>query len=157
VTGTPRGIGLRTAVPADIDAILEVEHRPEYAAYIMQWSRDRYDELLADPAHRVIVAEGTDGFAGYVILSGIGSPSVQLERIAIREQGRGHGRAVLQELFDLVYGELGASTLGLDVVDTNLRARRLYESVGFEDVGRVEPFHLNGRDVALVLMTHRRD
>ena len=150
-------VSLRPATSADLDRILDLEHRPEYADFIAHWTRERYEEALGDPQFLVLVASSGEVFAGYVILSGIGSTAVQMERLAIAKQGEGHGRAVLRALFELVYGEFGATSMGLDVVDTNARARRFYESFGFEDLGRREPYHLNGRDVTLVLMTHRRD
>ena len=51
--------------------------------------------------------------------------------VAADARGRGVGTALLRAVIDRA-ADLGLSTVRLDVVDTNPRARALYERVGFE-------------------------
>jgi putative hydrolase of HD superfamily len=150
-------IALRRATLDDLDAVLDLEHRPEHAKAIAQSSRTAHERTFDDPSLQILVATHDDAFAGYLMLSGVGSQVVRLERIAIADKGRGHGRAALRALFDLVYGEFEAIELTLDVVETNIRARRLYDSMGFQVQGLVRGFRLQGGEVTLVYMARSRD
>ncbi len=129
---------LRRAVEADLDWILSQEARPDFAAFIFRWPRERHARNLADPEKGYLIAEDAEGAPiGYAILSGLHSRarSIELERMAVGEPGNGVGRAMLQGIVDLAFGGLGANRLWLDVFDDNERARRAYMSAGFVEEG----------------------
>lgn len=54
--------------------------------------------------------------------------------VSERARGQGVGSALLQAIFDEA-GNRGLSSVRLDVIDTNQRARALYERAGFQTVG----------------------
>lgn len=89
----------------------------------------------ADCAYSIVEASGSP--AGFVILCGLLPPnqSVELKRIVIAEPGRGLGREVLKRIIDLAFTEFSAHRLWLDVYEDNLRARHVYQSLGFIDEG----------------------
>jgi ribosomal-protein-alanine acetyltransferase len=76
--------------------------------------------------------------------------TVELTEIAIDpdQQKQGHGRALLQWLLD--YAEaLRLNRVILEVRDTNLPARSLYESLGFTLDGVRSKYYQNGEDALL--------
>jgi diamine N-acetyltransferase len=53
-------------------------------------------------------------------------------------QGKGYGRAALRLVLDSIASERRGEDVFLSTVPHNAVARRLYESLGFRDTGRVE-------------------
>ncbi|QYK41850.1 MAG: GNAT family N-acetyltransferase [Paracoccaceae bacterium] len=69
-------------------------------------------------------------------------------------RGQGVGTALIEAAADLAAGR-GYGQLRLDVIDTNLRARALYERLGFRAAGvqRLGPLrHLFGFDTAITMV-----
>jgi RimJ/RimL family protein N-acetyltransferase len=66
-----------------------------------------------------------------------GSPErvALIKRIAVCRPGEGHGRALLTQVVDAVFREANAWRVWLGVFPENLRARRVYEAVGFTAEG----------------------
>ena len=117
------GPKLRPATADDLGWLVREELRPEFAAYIHRWPEERHRGNLSDPDYRYLIAEdGAGGRAGYIILRGIGTPerSIELVRILVGDPGRGLGRLILAHTMDLVFGDLGANRLWLDVFDDNV-------------------------------------
>lgn len=149
---------LRWAVEADLNWILSLEARPDFAPYIFRWPRERHKEGLANPDMGYLIAEDADGTpVGYAILAGLRSEarSIELGRMAVGEPGRGNGPAMLSEIIDLAFGELGANRLWLDVFDDNQRARRMYRAAGFVEEGTLRECNLKetGERANLVIMS----
>ncbi len=156
---------LRDATPNDLDFIVAQEARPEFAAFIFNWGHARHAANLADPDKRYLIAEeDSDRLLGYVILAGLanGNRGVELTRIVAAEPGRGHGRAIMAAAMDLIFGDLGAHRLWLDVFPENARARHLYGSLGFVEEGVLrDAVRADGAYRSLVIMSmlapeHRR-
>jgi diamine N-acetyltransferase len=55
-----------------------------------------------------------------------------------REQRRGYGRAALTQIIELAESTDGCDTVALTVNPRNHAAIRLYQSVGFEEIGTDE-------------------
>jgi diamine N-acetyltransferase len=125
---------LRPATAADIPAIVAVERLPESRKYVGQWCEERHHAALASEDARYFVSEDASGAVQtYVILLGLAEPNrtIELKRVAVASPDEGLGRSVLTETLRIVFDELGAHRLFLDVVEDNPRARHLYESLGF--------------------------
>lgn len=58
-----------------------------------------------------------------------------IKRIAVCRPGRGHGRALLASLVDVIFRDTEAHRIWLGVYPENERARRTYEAVGFQIEG----------------------
>jgi diamine N-acetyltransferase len=129
---------LRPTTEFDLDWVIRAEHDPVIEPWITRWPRALHSATLRSPdARHLIVADDAGDRLGYVILRGIGNPdsSVELLRIVVAERGRGTGRTVLRLVKRMVFEELGAHRLWLDVVTTNTAARALYRSEGFVEEG----------------------
>ncbi|HTB96190.1 MAG TPA: GNAT family N-acetyltransferase [Terracidiphilus sp.] len=148
---------LRTAVPSDLPQIVAIERTPAALAFVGQWDEERHRRTLSDPDARYYVAESSNGTpTAYDILRGLAesSGSVELKRIVVNSPGHGLGRQVLAEILRIVFHDLRAHRLFLDVFDDNPRARHVYESLGFQYEGLMREAALrNGVFCSLHLMS----
>ena len=122
-----------------------------------QWSEERHRATLSGADARYFVAETETGsVAGYAILRGLAEAgrSIELKRIVVGTPERGLGRKIITELLRLVFDELHAHRLFLDVFEDNARARHLYESLGFVYEGTMrDAAQRNGSWCNLLLMS----
>jgi RimJ/RimL family protein N-acetyltransferase len=156
---------LRLAIPADIPAILALERLPESAQFVGQWSEERHRTTLASPDARYFVSEAESGetspsdatqLRAFAILRGLKetSGSIELKRLVVHPPGQGLGRQILAELIRIAFEPFHAHRLFLDVFDDNLRARHLYQSLGFVEEGVLREAALrNGQYCSLRLMS----
>ncbi|MGB9078786.1 MAG: GNAT family N-acetyltransferase [Terracidiphilus sp.] len=156
-SATLRAMLLRAALVSDIPGILALEGDPSARAFVGQWSEERHRATLAGGDARYLVSETESGdLQAYVILRGLSeeSGSIELKRIVVNTPGQGLGRRLLGETIRIVFEELKAHRLFLDVYEDNARARHLYESLGFvyEGVMR-DAARRDGRYHALHLMS----
>jgi diamine N-acetyltransferase len=124
---------IRLATPADVPAIVALEGNPVARQFVGQWSEDRHRATLSGGDARYYINETDGAIDAYVILRGLSedSRSIELKRIVVGVPGRGLGRRLLMEILRITFGELGAHRVFLDVFEDNVRARRVYESLGF--------------------------
>ena len=148
---------LRLATTSDIPAILALERTPFAQEFVGQWSEDRHRAALTSGDARYYVSETESGkIEAYAILRGLSedSRSIELKRIVVAVPERGLGRRILRELQSIVFQELQAHRLFLDVYDDNFRARHLYETLGFRYEGLMrDAAHRDGRWHNLHLMS----
>lgn len=120
-------------------SLAEVLTIPDLARYIAGWGRPGDAGVVA------ISGSGESvGAAWYRIFSaadhGYGFVSEEIPELSIAvnalHRGRHVGRRLMQGLIVLAQDQ-GRPGLSLSVEDGNLRAARLYESLGFTRVGRV--------------------
>ena len=110
---------------ASLERVLFMEDSP--------WTEAMFWSELAAGHHYVVRAGDEDAVLGYAGLAiGPDDADVQTIGVAPGAQGRGIGRALLREL--LRAG--GNRTVHLEVRTDNAAAIALYESEGFERVGR---------------------
>jgi ribosomal protein S18 acetylase RimI-like enzyme len=144
---------LRPTTEADLPFVLETERA---TAFVRHWSVEEHRAVLVDGRCAHWMVETQARRAGYVILRGLGGSdgAVELKRINIAEPGRGLGRETLRLLKRIVFEDLRAHRLWLDVMAHNAVARRLYGSEGFVVEGAMrEALRADGRYVDLVLMS----
>jgi diamine N-acetyltransferase len=125
---------LRPAVPTDITRIVALERSAPALDFVGQWTLDRHHATLASPDARYFVSESENGdLEAYIILRGLSESSgaIELKRIVVARPERGLGRRILLELMPIVFEDLRAHRLFLDVYQDNARARHLYETLGF--------------------------
>lgn len=148
---------LRLAIPADLPAIVNLECAPFALEFVGQWSEERHRATLESSDARYYVSESDGGeVQAYAILRGFQETSgaIELKRIVVAVPERGLGRRIMTELLRIVFQELGAHRLYLDVFDHNARARHVYESLGFQYEGVMrEAAKMNGRWCNLHLMS----
>lgn len=128
---------LREISQKELGVIAAWELDPGNAPFIVPWDEARHREALRDPDLRYFILDEDGRAVGFVLLAGITSEnnSVEFRRIVVVEKGRGFGRTAVELVQVYCFENLGAHRLWLDVVETNRRARTLYESAGFRTEG----------------------
>jgi diamine N-acetyltransferase len=153
---TPTAIA--RATQADIAWIVGQERRSDHAAFIHRWPQQQHEQNLTDPDKLYLIARDDAGERqAFVILAGLASKARKFElvRMAVVRPGTGIGKPLLMSVMAMAFGELGANRLWLDVFDDNVRARRLYEAVGFrkqEGPGQIA-LKADGQRGSLVIMS----
>ena len=141
-------LALRPMLEADL---LQV-HANEVLAYPFPWSDGIFrDCLRVGYVSRVLELDGR--VVGHGVLS-IGAGEAHLLNLCVRAEYRcrGMGKALLSQLFERARA-CGASVVFLEVRPTNTGAIRLYETLGFEQVGMRRGYYqaAQGREDACVL------
>jgi diamine N-acetyltransferase len=129
---------IRPATQADIAWIVSQEQRPDFATFIHRWPPERHERNLVDRDKLYLIAQDeAQERVAFVILAGLSSKarSFELVRMAVTRPGAGIGKPLLMIVMEMAFKKLGASRLWLDVFDDNVRARRVYEAVGFREEG----------------------
>jgi ribosomal-protein-alanine N-acetyltransferase len=135
-------------LPGHIDAVVA----NEAAAYEFPWSRGIFLDCLRAGYDCWVLLDG-----GAVIGHGVLSTAVREAHIlnvcvAPAAQGQGHGRRLLEHLLKLARWQRSERVF-LEVRPSNPHAVALYESVGFNEVGRRPNYYpaQRGREDALVM------
>lgn len=141
-------MSIRRATLDDIPVLSALAGESLMAAH---WTEAQYRAALfgGHPRRVIFLAEADRpvGFAAGVEIAG----EWELENIVVApsKQGEGIGgmllRAFLQEA-----RESGAKSVFLEVRESNLRARYLYESAGFVDTGRRSEYYHNPDEDAIL-------
>ena len=148
------GFSIRMASEADLPAVAAIES----VSFADPWSGDSFRSALELPHMRFLVAESSEGSAarllGYVIaLAVVGQAEVADIAVDPTHRCGGVGGALLDRIMADLARE-GVSELYLEVRESNRGARRLYESRGFDLVGRRKGYYRTPPEDAMVL---RRD
>jgi diamine N-acetyltransferase len=147
---------LRRAITQDLPFLLELEQRFFILGLVNRDDADTHRQKMADTNCAYFIAEEAYGRVGYVVLHGLteASRSVELQRIAVAEPGRGLGRLTLTLVIEKVFRELGANRLWLDVFEDNHRARHVYREAGFiEETTTGDPIVGVERHRSLIVMS----
>ncbi|MFM7029446.1 MAG: tRNA (adenosine(37)-N6)-threonylcarbamoyltransferase complex transferase subunit TsaD [Micrococcales bacterium] len=147
---------IRAAQPADLAAIMELEHAcfPSDA-----WSEQSMRDELSAHHTRYFVILKTDperlgyeviGYAGLAKLEGSEQSDVQTIAIAEQARGLGLGRRLMQHLLTEATRQ-GARETFLEVRADNPVAQGLYESLGFEIIDRRKNYYQPDGVDALVM------
>lgn len=126
---------IRIATPADLDAIMAIEHAsfPTDA-----WSTESMAAELATEHSHYLVDEDAGDIIGYAGLRSIrGNADADIQTIALLEarRGEGRGRALLRTLLAEA-SVRSARDVFLEVRADNPGAEALYASEGFEEIAR---------------------
>lgn len=127
-------MNLRPATPADFPAIRAIAGAPQHRLFITDEDETALAAYLTDPHARLFMLDiGMDTAAGFALFCELDSRAgaVELRRLALRDTDQGRGRAFVQLLTDYAFESLGAARVWLDTATDNLRAQKVYESVGY--------------------------
>jgi [ribosomal protein S18]-alanine N-acetyltransferase len=137
-------------VPADLDTLVAIEG----AAYPFPWSRGNFiDSLTAGYLARKRIDASGQWLGYFIAMPGVQEVHLLNLTVAPPHQGRGHARAMLDELVRESLA-LGAQRLWLEVRVSNERAQELYRRYGFRDVGLRRGYYPAGalaRENAIVM------
>lgn len=141
---------VRRMLDSDLDGVAEIEK----SVYEFPWSRVNFGDAL-NAGYDGWVFERQASLFGYAILMWL-PDEVHLLNVSVAStaQGQGLGRAMLRWLMANASGR-GASAMMLEVRPSNGVARKLYDSLGFRQIGvrrRYYPAANSTREDALVML-----
>ncbi|HXM23075.1 MAG TPA: ribosomal protein S18-alanine N-acetyltransferase [Terriglobales bacterium] len=139
---------IRLATTADIPALMALE---KHAATAAHWSTEQHETAFSSEApSRVVLIVEQDGVQGFITARALGE-EWEIENIAVAEPARrrGLGTRLLAEFLDLARAR-GADTVFLEVRESNLPARRLYEKWAFVESGRRKRYYREPEEDAIV-------
>ena len=100
-----------------------------------------FDEMLADPAVSIFIAEDNRGALGYVLCKLVERPEnsftfamrfLLVDQISVRPEARGHGvGTALMKQAELLAKELAVPKMQLDSWEFNTKAHSFFERLGF--------------------------
>ena len=141
-------LSFRRMQEADLDAVLAIE----FAAFSHPWTRGIFLDCVKS-GHECWLAFSGLQQIGHGVLSAAAGES-HLLNITIRpeSQGNGFGLALLEHLMQQAKVREAEVTF-LEVRESNRNAAGLYESFGFNEIGRRRNYYpaVGGREDALVM------
>lgn len=134
---------------SDLDAVMAVE----VAAYEFPWTTGAFRDCLAAGYGCWVLETESGRIIGHGVLS-VAADEAHILNVCVApaHQGRGHGRHLVQRLVDLArWGQAGR--VFLEVRSSNPAAQHLYQSLGFNEIGRRPRYYpaRNGREDAIVM------
>ncbi len=143
-----RGTGIRPLTPDDLGAVMEIETR----AYDFPWTEGIFRDCLR-VGYCCWCYENEHTLLGYGVMSAAAGES-HILNLTVRPESQRQGiGSLLLRHFQRLARRHGADTLMLEVRPSNRGAIRLYEKLGFNEVG-VRPNYYpaeDGREDALLL------
>jgi [ribosomal protein S18]-alanine N-acetyltransferase len=128
-------VAIRSAALNDVPAILASEQQAPGAAH---WTLEQYEKLVGSGVVLVAeeAAEEAGRFCGFICAKAVAS-EWEIENVVVAAAflRRGIADELVRELIQCAENE-AASAILLEVRESNLPARRLYEKHGFREVGR---------------------
>jgi ribosomal-protein-alanine N-acetyltransferase len=128
-------VAIRSATLNDVPAILAIEQQAPNAAH---WAAEQYKKLVDSGVVLVAeeAAEEAGKLCGFVCAKAVaGEWEIENVVVAAEFLRRGIASELVGALIQRAAGE-GASAILLEVRESNLLTRRLYEKHGFREVGR---------------------
>ena len=115
------------------------------------WSEKSIASELENPLSVWLVAVDGGQLIGYVgSQTVLGETDMMNLAVAPEARRQGTGRALVLALVEALT-EKGSRSLMLEVRVSNIPAQKLYESLGFSQVGRRPKYYVNPREDALIL------
>ncbi len=147
-------INIRQMEQADLDEVIQIEA----AVFSVPWTRDAFeDSLEMENTHYLVVSDGEDivGYCGYYQAF----EEANIVNVAVKAAARRKGvaRTMLRRL--MADGrENGVTNFVLEVRQSNVPAIRLYESLGFMEVGIRKRFYTAPvEDAKIMICRQSRD
>lgn len=139
---------LSDAESSMLDEILEIER----ACFSDPWSHIAFEGALDNPAFTFRVCRVDGRIAGYVLGMSV-PPEAEIANIAVLPEMRrmGIGSLMLEDYMSLA-GKMGCNTFFLEVRQSNLSARALYESMGYRPIGIRKNYYKNPKENAVVMI-----
>jgi ribosomal-protein-alanine N-acetyltransferase len=125
-----RATSIRAMEHGDLDAVLA----NEFTGYDFPWTRGVFTDCL-EAGNQCWVLEDAGELVGHAVVT-VGAGEAHLLNVCIRadRQGKGFGRRLVLHALHAAR-QAGADALFLEVRPSNQVAARLYDSLGFREVG----------------------
>jgi ribosomal-protein-alanine N-acetyltransferase len=139
---------IRRGTAADIPDLMALENRAATAAH---WSMEQYETAFSSkPPYRVLLMLEEAGVQAFIAGRTL-DKEWEIENIVVAEpvRRRGLGTRLVGEFLDLAR-DRGAEAVFLEVRESNLAARRLYEKWAFVESGRRKLYYREPEEDAIV-------
>ncbi len=139
-------LAIRPATLADIPAIRALEQQAASAAH---WSENEYKHLVSNAI--VLVAEQEHEICGVICAKPVAG-EWDLENIVVAKTSlrRGVADSLMRALLDHINRSGAGRNVFLEVRESNLPARRLYEKHGLKETGRRRNYYQNPSEDAIL-------
>lgn len=143
---------IRNATADDLAQIIRLGHESPTGAH---WTNEHYQSLFTDtpsasPRVILVAIEQEGSIIGFLAARQV-TLEWELENVVVAtvSRGKGVGSSLLREL--LARAESGGGqAVFLEVRESNIAARRLYEKLGFEQTGRRKGYYTNPPEDAVL-------
>ena len=146
-------VAIRSAALDDVPAILAIEQQAPGAAH---WTREQYNKLVSGGVVLVAeesaeeAAEEAGKVCGFVCAQAVaGEWEIENVVVAARSRRCGVANELMRALIQRAKNEVAQAIL-LEVRESNLAARRLYEKHGFREVGRRRAYYRDPAEDAIL-------
>jgi ribosomal-protein-alanine N-acetyltransferase len=140
---------IRHATAAEIPDLMAIEKDAATAAH---WSIKQYEAAFSGkpPFRMILVIEEETRVQGFIAGRAL-DQEWEIENIVVAApaQRRGLGTRLLEKFLDFARGR-GAEKVFLEVRESNLAARRLYEKLAFMETGRRKLYYQEPEEDAIV-------
>ena len=136
---------IRRAHDDDLDLLVALER----ACLPDAWRKKTLQGVLMEARYLVLLVEDV----GYII-GWSASGAAEIERVGVlpASRGQGLGAALVREMVT-AFAHRGAREVWLEVRESNVAARALYEACEFEESGRRAAYYDDGEDAILMRLT----
>ena len=141
-------MNIRPATPDDITGMMRIEQTCTSAAH---WSERRYRDLFSESAPRRVTLVADHGnLAGFLVASAIDA-EWEIENVIVEQNTRrqGLGRKLVLKLLDQARKQKAGSVF-LEVRESNLAARNLYQGLGFTQISRRSRYYSHPPEDAIL-------
>jgi len=138
----------------DLDQVMDIERE----SFSEPWTRGCFEhEMLVLDASELTVAASQDDILGYTVAWFL-EDEVHLANVAVRKKfrERGIGRTLVEALMNRAI-QVRAERVVLEVRRSNLEAQRLYETLGFVQVGVRRNYYTKEGEDAILMSCFLRD
>ena len=139
--------------PEMLDTIVLIEN----VAFTHPWTRGNFADALRSGYHTQVLMRGDEILGYYIAMQVLDEVHLLNITISPLHQKQGFARELLDCLAHWSRYEAKAQWLWLEVRESNLRARQIYERHGFTQVGarkKYYPVHHGERETAILMSMH---
>ena len=138
---------VRQATIDDLDAILTIEE----LSFTVPWSKESFVSAFSSEYITVFTAEREEKTVGFGCAALL-PPECEIPNIAVHpdERGKGTGNAIFTAMLRFA-AEKGAQIAFLEVRESNIAARSLYEKNGFTAIGIRKNYYTKPIENAIIM------
>ncbi|MHB8111804.1 MAG: ribosomal protein S18-alanine N-acetyltransferase [Syntrophorhabdaceae bacterium] len=138
---------LRSMTTDDIGPVLEIER----LSFIAPWTEGMFRQTLASPITKSLTLTFDDITVGYIIFYHAGI-EMHIMNIAVHPsyRRRGIGFEMMSRILGIAR-QYSVEECFLEVRESNMSARRLYEKIGFTPAGRRKGYYTETNEDAIVM------
>lgn len=150
--GEKTRISCRAALPADLEALVEIEAE----SFRDAWNASMLLNELANPlaAYLVLEEEGrVIGYAGFWLAAG----EAQITRVAVlkNKRAKGYGNFLAAALVKKAWA-MGAGAMTLEVREGNTVAQKVYSALGFKSAGVRPHYYPDNQENAVIMWLYSK-